>query len=379
MGLEGALKKIAGLPTGSALTNARGAQEVSHMLFGEGGKSFSQLFATHPPLLERIAALDPAFRPEEVQQLREKWQDGPPNGLGEDISLGFTDRGPVPQPQMPRAPTPSVRAVPSEISARVGTLTPEDLERGALLSAQIPPTLRQLATQGSTAIPLVLAMVLDSGPDVRATQLRLITDRIGAAEAAAATQLADQLAALPPQLRLPLVSIAAPLVTAHPRVTLDSLVTTLDDLARADGSISVFEYCTTRLISGYIRDANDPRGRSKPGQADVRQVESAAFTLLAAVAATGNADRAAAQRAFAAAIAALVPGASVPYQPPTDTWRSLDGVWAPLDSLDPRYKQRFIEALVVAIRDDGDLTLNEAELLRTTCALLHCPLPAFVA
>ena len=380
-GLEGALKKIAGLPTGSALSDAHGEKQVSHMLFGEGRKSFSQLYATHPPLMQRIAALDPAFRPDEVEQLGQRWRADPPNGLAEDAALGLTGHvQPTPPAPVPAsAALPSVRVTPAGVSSRVGTLTPEDLQRGAHLSAQIPPTLRQLATQGSTAIPLVLAMVLDSGPDVRATQLRLITDRIGAAEAAAATQLADQLAALPPQLRLPLVSIAAPLVTAHPRVTLDSLVTTLDDLARADGSISVFEYCTTRLISGYIRDANDPRGRSKPGQADVRQVESAAFTLLAAVAATGNADRVAAQRAFAAAIAALVPGASVPYQPPTDTWRSLDGVWAPLDSLDPRYKQRFIEALVVAIRDDGDLTLNEAELLRTTCALLHCPLPAFVA
>jgi hypothetical protein len=111
----------------------------------------------------------------------------------------------------------------------------------------------------------------------------------------------------------------------------------------------------------------------------VRRVESAAFTLLAAVAATGNDDPAAAQRAFAAAIAALIPGASVPYQPPTDTWRALDEVWGPLDALEPKYKQRLIEALVVAIRDDGDLTLNEAELLRTACALLHCPLPAFIA
>jgi hypothetical protein len=65
--------------------------------------------------------------------------------------------------------------------------------------------------------------------------------------------------------------------------------------------------------------------------------------------------------------------------PPKDTWRALDAVWAPLDDLEPKYKQRLIEALVVAIRDDGDLTLNEAELLRTTCAVLHCPLPAFIA
>ena len=85
-GLEGALKKIAGVPTGSALTDAPRAKEVSHMLFGEGGKSFSQLFATHPPLFERIKALDPSFRPEEIEELQANWKAAPPNGLAEDVS-----------------------------------------------------------------------------------------------------------------------------------------------------------------------------------------------------------------------------------------------------------------------------------------------------
>ncbi|PZS15322.1 MAG: peptidase M48 [Pseudonocardiales bacterium] len=378
-GLEGALKKIAGVPTGSALTDARGAQEVSHMLFGEGGKSFSQLFATHPPLYERIKALDPAFRPEEIEQLQAQWQAAPPNGQAEDVSLGLAGRAQIPPPQAPPTPAATVRTTAAELSARVGTLTPEDLERGAALSAQIPPELRQLASQGSTVIPLVLAMVLDSAPAGRAAQLEIVADRMGSPAAAAAAGLADLFAVLPPQLRLPVVSIAAPLIAAHPKGTLDVLVPTLEDLARADGSISVFEYCLTRLIAGYIRDAKDPAARSRPGRTDVRRVDSAAFTLLAAVAATGNDDPAAAQRAFGAAVAALLPGAAVPYQPPMDTWRVLDGVWAPLDGVDPGSKQRLIEALVIAIRDDGDLTLNEAELLRTTCALLHCPLPAFVA
>ncbi|MDT4956781.1 MAG: hypothetical protein QOD31_580 [Pseudonocardiales bacterium] len=378
-GLEGALKKIAGVPTGSALRDARSAKEVSHMLFGEGGKSFTQLFATHPPLFERIKALDPSFRPEEIEELHAQWQAVPPNGLAEDISLGLAGRAGAQLPQAPPTPTPTRRTTPAEVSARVGTLTPEDLARGAALSSQIPPELRQLASQGSTVIPLVLAMALDTAPEIRAAQVAIVVDRMGQPDAAAASGLADLLAVLPPQLRLPVLSIAAPLIAAQPKPTLDVLVTTVEELARADRSISVFEYCLTRLIAGYIRDAQDPSGRSRPGRTDVRRVESAAFTLLAAVAATGNDDPSAAQRAFTSAIAALIPGASVPYQPPTDTWRALDEVWAPLDALEPKYKQRLIEALVVAIRDDGDLTLNEAELLRTTCALLHCPLPAFIA
>jgi Zn-dependent protease with chaperone function len=378
-GLEGALKKIAGVPTGSALTDARGAQEVSHMLFGEGRKSFSQLFATHPPLVERIKALDPSFRPEEIEQLQTRWQADGPNGLAEDRSLGLSSGPPAGSPQPSAVVGPSVRTSPAEVSARVGTMTREDLARGAVLSAQIPPEVRQLASQGSTVVPLVLGMVLDAAPAVRAAQLQIVAERMGSPDAATASGLTDLLAGLPPQLRLPVASIAAPLIAAQPRRRLDVLAATLEELARADGSISVFEYCLTRLIAGYIRDANEPSGRTRPGRADLRRVQSAAFTLLAAVAATGNDDPSAAQRAFAAAVEALVPGATVPYQPAADTWRVLDGGWAPLDALEPKHKQRLIEALVVAIRDDGNLRLNEAELLRTTCALLHCPLPAFIA
>ena len=51
-GLAGALKKLAGLPEGSKLGNSD-AEEVSHMLFGQGLR-LSSMMATHPPLIERI-------------------------------------------------------------------------------------------------------------------------------------------------------------------------------------------------------------------------------------------------------------------------------------------------------------------------------------
>ncbi|MEV5300147.1 M48 family metalloprotease [Amycolatopsis methanolica] len=70
-GLAGALKKIAGLPTGSRLHTAK-AEDVSHMLFGDSRK-FSSLFATHPPLVRRIQLLDPAFDPRELDQLSSRW------------------------------------------------------------------------------------------------------------------------------------------------------------------------------------------------------------------------------------------------------------------------------------------------------------------
>src|SRR5690606_14947694 len=87
-GLVGALKKIAGIPTGSNLRNPK-AEDVSHMLFGSG-KGFSGMFATHPPLFKRIQALDPSVRVAELEQLRRRWATSPPSGLAEDRARGFT-------------------------------------------------------------------------------------------------------------------------------------------------------------------------------------------------------------------------------------------------------------------------------------------------
>jgi len=59
-GIASALKKIGGYSEGSKIS-ATDPEEVSHMLFGSG-TSLLGMFATHPPLVDRIQALDPGFK-----------------------------------------------------------------------------------------------------------------------------------------------------------------------------------------------------------------------------------------------------------------------------------------------------------------------------
>jgi hypothetical protein len=60
-GIAGALKRIGGDSVGSRLTNP-GAAEISHALFSQGvATSFTALFATHPPLSQRIMRLQPQW------------------------------------------------------------------------------------------------------------------------------------------------------------------------------------------------------------------------------------------------------------------------------------------------------------------------------
>ena len=124
-----------------------------------------------------------------------------------------------------------------------------------------------------------------------------------------------------------------------------------------------------------MREALDPAryarfGRRKPGS-----VRREFATLLAVVAQAGHADAASAQRAYLAGLQRVLPRDHLPYAPPASGLQALDGVWEPLDALDPLAKQVMVEAITDAIRHDGRISVAEAELLRTVCAVLHCPLP----
>jgi hypothetical protein len=65
---------------------------------------------------------------------------------------------------------------------------------------------------------------------------------------------------------------------------------------------------------------------------------------------------------------------------PSSGWiADLDHALTRLDFLPPAIKQALIEALVMTVAHDRQVTLGEAELLRVVCASLHCPLPPLVA
>ena len=67
-GIAGALEKIAKLATGSRVAHPN-ASEASHLFFSQAlAGGLQSLFATHPPLAERIRRLDPSWQPSEPSE-----------------------------------------------------------------------------------------------------------------------------------------------------------------------------------------------------------------------------------------------------------------------------------------------------------------------
>ena len=375
-GLSGALKKIGGLHDGSRLNQRSDAEEVSHMLFGDG-VGFDQLFAgnlfaTHPPLLERIRALEPGFNDDAMARLQAQWRASPPDGMQEDVALGLGGGSGARLPGV----TQALSVTPPMVAAQVAAPGADDYRRADSIVIAIPDALRDLARQRESVMPLLLGLLL-AGDEALAERQRVdIAARLGGEVADHAVRIHQQLTAdLHPMLRLPLAGLAFPVLRLRPRPQLDAFMDTVQAVVHADGQVSLFEYCLGRLLTVQVRESLDPSryarfGRRKPGN-----VRKEFASLLAVVAQAGHEDRASAQHAYLAGLQRVLPRDHLPYVPPANGVLALDAVWEPLDALDPLAKQAMVEAVTAAVSHDGRVSVAESELLRTICAVLHCPLP----
>ena len=380
-GLAGALKKIGGLDDGSHLADRAGAEEVSHMLFGEGLR-LSSWFATHPPLVERIQRLEPSFRAEQLQKLRGGWFSAPPDGLAEDRALGLAGRdAPSVDGLLPPLPGMQQMSVdPALVAAQMATPADDDYQQAVRLAGSLPPALRALAGDRGAAQPLLLAMVLDADTSVAARQREAVREQLGEPMAnSVLTIAAGPLRGLHAALRLPLAALAFPTLRSLQRPQLAAFLRCVDALAHADGRISLFEYCLSRLLLVQVQAALDPSRHLHFGRRKTTGVQREFATLLAVVARAGNpGDEAAARRAYLAGLQRILPQDHLPYAPPANGVLALDAVWAPLDSMDPLAKQLLVEAVTATVSHNQRINVAEAELLRTICATLHCPLPAML-
>ena len=377
-GLAGALKKIGGLQAGARLEDRAGAEEIGHMLFAQG-MGLSGWLATHPPLVERIRRLDPGFDGRELQAMRARWAATPPDGAAEDVALGLAGPDDAPPP-LPPADAP-VRLAPPAVARQVAAPAADDYRRAHVLVASLDPGLQGLARQRDAVMPLLAALLLDADEAVAARQGAALAARCGQAVAERARELrATRLATLHPMLRLPLASLAFPVLRQRPRPELDAFLDAIEAMVHVDGQVSVFEYGLSRLLQVQVREALDPSRHVRFGRRKATGVRAEFATLLAVLAQAGHPGQPqAAQRAYLAGLQRVLPRDHLPYAPPAAGVQALDAVWEPLDALAPPAKQVLVEALVDAVSHDGQVSVAEAELLRTVCGVLHCPLPALLS
>jgi Zn-dependent protease with chaperone function len=371
-GLAGALKKIAAVQQGSELQTVD-TEEVSHMLFATG-TSFGSLLATHPPLIQRIRALEPNFDESEIDRLAELMQGQMQSG-SEAIEESSATAGFAPQ---------HFAVTPNTVTETVGMPDEGHIQLASTLRQSIPENLYRAAHSDTDALPLALALLLDANEAVRRTQLDMIAEQLGGTTVMAAETLQLEIQKLNTSFRLPLLQIAFPLIKKRPQEQLERIAQLVQRLIEADGVTDMFEFALSRVLTTHLNDAAHPQRRH--GTLRLTQLPEAVGALFSVMAKQGHTEAGAAYQKgmeclgrYEQRIKMLIDTKQWPdYAPPQDWMSATDAALNQLDELQMLDKQALVSGLVLTISHDGEVSSDEAELLRAICATLHCPLPPFV-
>ncbi len=339
-GIAGALKKIGSNVKGSTL-NTKASDEMSHMMFGQSKLSgFSSLFATHPPLDERIRRIEPNW-----DGIYAQHSHAQSTAFDNEQVSGFAVGGGSPASQS---------ASPSEQLS----------ETGQQLISQLPPELVDIAREPYSARFIAFALIFD-GSDI---QREMIKSYVPLASQSTLLPWLDY--DLPLHLRFPLLELALPALKSLSEAQKISLCKVLRELSETDNQYSLAEWCVINLLEKQLLASFGFIKQHKT----LKQLEESVFWLLRELAWVSHSQADKAQRAYHCALSHLgFP--EVKLEPANSNWHLSRAALELLLQLKPKDRRMFVKACRIAIESDGEITVAEGELYRVIACFLEVPEP----
>lgn len=315
-GLSNALRKIGS--AGSRVHHEH-SQDVAHLFFASGLRSgWAGLFATHPPLAERIRALDPA------------WD-------GTMLKMPPPERAEASQnPQPPSLPATAAGLIAISQLARAQAIH-EDLERRFGTEWREP----------SRARDLVLSL-LPGGSQ----------EHLGMDD------------------RLALAELLMPQLDRLPDEDCRELATRLDHLLHTEDGLTFTEFGLAWIFHRHLQRRKQPAATAKHPPLPARRV-AADLSIVLALLARRNPDKGDAAQNFRKAAGASPSFAGLLHYPDGDGPEAaqLDNAFTRLAGTRFGLRQEMIDAAARVLASDEGQTPEDDGLLRLLALILDCPSP----
>lgn len=349
-GLSGALQRIG---AGGSRVGHQHSRDLAHLFFANGlRRSFGGWFDTHPPLPERIRAIDPGW-------------DG-----------RFRAEDPVASPpadirQEPKAapPAPPPLPVVAAVAAAAVLPSPEALEAARVIRENLQERCGEALRDPLEARALVFALLIaDSLPTTHHTQLDYLRGSGGAELEEAVVARLPKLDGLPENERLPLVELLLPVLSLLEADMRRQFLQRVERVVVADGQVTFFAFVTAWLVRRHLLPPERLRPVDRPDQ--LAGSASVLFAFLAGLDATGER----AETVFAGAVQSSPVFSSIVTWPGTAK-ADCDSLGAALRELSSANYALRKEVLAVATRiveADGLESDREREVMRFTSAALGC-------
>lgn len=354
-GLAGALKKIGGHVEGSDI-QGRNAEGLSHFFLANSNRKslLRKLYSTHPPLLERIKRLDPAFRGD-FQQV-----DFIEQGAVEDVEQvsRIVDEGKI-------LSEGAASALLSE------PLSPG--QRPALHEAWMPPD--RLATdfvEVGNAQAVVAALLLSNEPVARKRQLTAMAGIVSILHVEREHRILSQ---LPLNQQLSAVYMALPTIQGGSRRFREEFLRAVVAMIKADEVVTLREILIGVLIH-FATSEKDPSFTMLGGSnsVSVEGVSSAVERVLSVCVHFSSPDLETQSRLFEAAATQLNIACRFQADAHTDVLAFFESLQL-LRASPPRVRAHLIRVFRSIAEEDGSISEDEMQLLRLSALLLRTELP----
>jgi len=359
-GIAGALKKIGGAPLHGTVSNAH-SQEAAHFFFASALKSnFGGAFATHPPLNQRIAAIDP-------------------NWDGKFVSGARKSARPQSGQQPPKINRAA--AQPHDFINAIGQVSAAAILSAQEIHGQIGNDLDRLHQSNDSARAVLIGLQVsasDAADD--AAQLKMVKGRMDGAVYRELEAWLPRLRALNLNQRFALFDAALPMAAGRDLDTLAQLSQLIHDLAHSDGEIELEEFALMRAVAGYLEDRANPSRKVAP--LSPAKMEMPLCVLLSAIAYTAAGEPAEREGAFkdgAKKCNRYMLKEPILLPEETITFDALEAALDLFVHLPLPQKKVIFEGALAVVLADGKIAQEELSLIRVIATSLGLPMAPLIS
>ncbi len=351
-GIGNALKKLAGFSTGGKLRNPH-ASEASHMFFAHAlSAGWDRWFSTHPPMTDRIKAIDPLFA---------KFKDEKPR---QGHAGSYTD--------MPG----QVAGFSDATIDSIGQVTAENIAYGEGLIRSLPLSLTVALRDPFSARALAYCLILSGDSQIRREQIQALQEEEVVQTVAETMQLHATVQDLGPGMKIPLLDLIIPTLRSMSFEQYQNFRANMKRLTGFDNKVSLLEFAIEKIFARHLDAAYLKARPSTANQHSLSPLLPELSVVLSVLAHSSHGD---AEAAFAAGRKRLqvVKGSQDMRLLPSAKCHlgALDKALNRLGHAVPARKRTALQAFAATVAHDDILHWQEAEALRAVADALDCPMP----
>ncbi len=373
-GIAGALMRIA-THDGRSYLNNPSSMEISHTLFEEGVVTrFRGLYATHPPLEERIKAILPNWNGEyEVAEPIANDKSATAKS-SDDQPLGSGSTGQRKKAEAMLTGAIGVLMTDAFID-QIGQPGKTHIEQAKQILLNIPQELLAAAHGPSTARAVIYLLLIDTDKSVQKDQMAFLEQSADHGIFTELQKLCAYSSELLPEFRLPLIQIAISSMRQLSVPQYHLFKENLNKLIKLDNKINLFEWALHKIIFKNLEPVFEKQTRFKVGRRELKTCKEALEVLLSILAVADTKSKADPIMAFDKAKQELGISEVHFMEKSQISFEMLNDALDELSELKPLQKPALLKACVACIVADRKVAPIELELLRAVGATLNCPIP----